>query len=128
MAREISPFLMFEGQAEEAMNFYVTLVRRQPDRAGHPLWRRHAGAGGHHRHRRFTLGGRQFLCSDSYVSHAFSFTPSISIFVECVSEAEIESSLCQADGRRAGADADRRLRFFKTLRLGERTGSGSPGN
>jgi predicted 3-demethylubiquinone-9 3-methyltransferase (glyoxalase superfamily) len=31
----------------------------------------------------FTLCGREFMCSDSPVKHAFSFTPSNSIFVEC---------------------------------------------
>ena len=92
MAHEISPFLMFEGQAEEAMNFYVTLFENSRIEritrysAGMP------GPEGTIVTASFTLGGRKFLCSDSYVNHAFGFTPSISIFVECASEAEIETS------------------------------------
>jgi predicted 3-demethylubiquinone-9 3-methyltransferase (glyoxalase superfamily) len=31
----------------------------------------------------FTLCGREFMCSDSYVKHGFTFTPSSSIFLEC---------------------------------------------
>ncbi|MDT4874148.1 3-demethylubiquinone-9 3-methyltransferase [compost metagenome] len=38
----------------------------------------------------FALAGREFMCSDSPVQHAFSFTPSSSIFVECESAEELE--------------------------------------
>ena len=36
------------------------------------------------------LSGREFMCIDSPIKHEFTFTPSISIFVECESDAEIE--------------------------------------
>jgi len=36
---------------------------------------------------KFSLAGREFLCIDSPIQHAFTFTPSISLFVECESEA-----------------------------------------
>jgi len=38
----------------------------------------------------FTLCGREFMCSDSPVKHAFSFTPSSSTFVEFDSAAELD--------------------------------------
>ena len=38
----------------------------------------------------FTLVGREFMCIDSLVKHAFTFTPSISLLVDCESEAELE--------------------------------------
>jgi predicted 3-demethylubiquinone-9 3-methyltransferase (glyoxalase superfamily) len=38
----------------------------------------------------FTLCGREFMCSDSSVKHAFSFTPSSSTFVDFDSAAELE--------------------------------------
>jgi predicted 3-demethylubiquinone-9 3-methyltransferase (glyoxalase superfamily) len=38
----------------------------------------------------FTLGGREFLCFNSPTKHDFSFTPSISLFVECESPAELD--------------------------------------
>ena len=39
---------------------------------------------------RFTLKGQDFLCIDSPVKHGFTFTPSVSFFVDCESEAEID--------------------------------------
>lgn len=38
----------------------------------------------------FSLNGQEFMCSDSFVKHDFSFTPSISIYVNCGSEEELE--------------------------------------
>ncbi|MNC27511.1 3-demethylubiquinone-9 3-methyltransferase [compost metagenome] len=31
------------------------------------------------------------MCIDSYVKHGFSFTPSISLYVNCASEAELDT-------------------------------------
>lgn len=89
MAKGFTPFLMFEGRAEEAMNFYVSLfpgseiVKVMRYEKGMP------GPEGTMMMAEFKLGGRSYFCSDSYVHHAFSFTPSISIFVDCVSEEEL---------------------------------------
>ena len=89
VATKIRPFLMFEGQAEEAMNFYVSLfpgseitelVRYAPGQAG---------PAGSIMKAAFTVGGQSIMCSDSFVHHDFTFTPSISFFVTCESEAEI---------------------------------------
>ncbi|HQR40351.1 MAG TPA: VOC family protein [Blastocatellia bacterium] len=88
MARTVTPFLMFEGVAEEAMTFYVSLFGNSGiesvDRygAGEP------GAEGSVRLARFTVSGQRLMCIDSPAKHAFGFTPSISMFVECESEAE----------------------------------------
>ena len=38
----------------------------------------------------FSLGGQSFMAIDSYVQHAFTFTPAISIYVNCESETEID--------------------------------------
>jgi predicted 3-demethylubiquinone-9 3-methyltransferase (glyoxalase superfamily) len=38
----------------------------------------------------FTLNGVRFQATDSPAVHAFDFTPSMSIFVECDSEAELD--------------------------------------
>ncbi len=48
-----------------------------------------AGPEGSIKTARFSLGGQQLLCSDSFVKHEFTFTPSISFFVTCDSEEEI---------------------------------------
>jgi predicted 3-demethylubiquinone-9 3-methyltransferase (glyoxalase superfamily) len=38
----------------------------------------------------FSLAGQRFMCIDSYVKHAFGFTPAVSLFVECDTEAELD--------------------------------------
>jgi len=79
----VTPFLMFEGKCAEALAFYVATVggeivamERRPD-------------GGVQRCA-FSLRGRGYIGFDSPVKHAFTFTPAISLFVECESEAEID--------------------------------------
>jgi predicted 3-demethylubiquinone-9 3-methyltransferase (glyoxalase superfamily) len=85
MADNVTTFLMFEGRAEEAMDFYVSLfpgaevLRRERDAASGRL-----GQGA------FLLNGREFRCFDSPVAHGFTFTPAMSIFVDCGDEAELE--------------------------------------
>lgn len=90
MARKVTPHLMFVGEAEEAMNFYVSLFagsevleieRYGPDEQGAEGKIKRAG---------FTLCGQDFICIDSPPVHDFTFTPSISIFVDCESEAELD--------------------------------------
>jgi predicted 3-demethylubiquinone-9 3-methyltransferase (glyoxalase superfamily) len=91
MARKVMTHLMFEGAAEEAMNFYVSLfpgseiLRVERYGPGEP------GAEGTVKVARFTLAGQEVLCIDSPIKHDFTFTPSMSLFVECESEAEIEA-------------------------------------
>lgn len=38
----------------------------------------------------FRLGDQEIVCTDSYVKHNFTFTPSFSFFVECESDQDIE--------------------------------------
>jgi predicted 3-demethylubiquinone-9 3-methyltransferase (glyoxalase superfamily) len=92
MARKMTPFLMFEGAAEEAMRFYVTLfpdseIRRLDRYApGEP------GPQGNVKRGELIVAGQELICFDSPVQHAFTFTPSVSLFVECESEAELEAA------------------------------------
>ena len=91
MARKVSTHLMFEGVAEEAMNFYVSLfggseiIKVERYGPGEP------GAEGTVKIATFTLSGREFICIDSPIKHDFTFTPSISLFVDCENEAELEA-------------------------------------
>lgn len=41
------------------------------------------------------MGGHRLACIDSPVKHAFTFTPAISIFVECEEEAELVEAFTQ---------------------------------
>ena len=91
MAQSVLPFLMFEGKAEEAMSFYVSLFKNaevtdiQRYGPGGP------GKEGSVLKALFTLDGQSFMCIDSPAKHAFTFTPSFSIFVTCETEAEIDA-------------------------------------
>jgi|SRR5690242_16604171 predicted 3-demethylubiquinone-9 3-methyltransferase (glyoxalase superfamily) len=90
MTQKITTFLMFEGKAEEAMNFYTSLF---PDSSIVNITRygkEGPGPEGSVVHAVFSLGGQHFMCIDSHVKHQFTFTPSISLFVECGDEEEIE--------------------------------------
>ena len=86
----LAPFLMFEGQAEEAATLYVSLI---PDSAILALERWRAGEPGTEgrvKLARLKLGDLEVKCSDSPVAHKFTFTPSMSMFLQCRSEAEFE--------------------------------------
>ena len=83
--------LMFEGNAEEAMNFYVSLF---PDSDVLTAVRYEEGdSKGKLQIGAFTLAGREFICIDSPIPHDFRFTPSVSIFVDFDSLAELERVL-----------------------------------
>jgi predicted 3-demethylubiquinone-9 3-methyltransferase (glyoxalase superfamily) len=85
----VTPFLMFQGSAEKAMNFYVSLfadgsiidiVRYGPNGPG---------AEGSVMKASFSIAGQTVICIDSAMKHDFSFTPSFSLFVTCETEAQI---------------------------------------
>jgi predicted 3-demethylubiquinone-9 3-methyltransferase (glyoxalase superfamily) len=86
---KIRPALMFEGQAEEAMNFYVSLFGDSAITETVRYGAGQAGAEGSIMKAEFTIGGQSVLCLDSAVQHAFTFTPAISFSVSCESDEEI---------------------------------------
>jgi predicted 3-demethylubiquinone-9 3-methyltransferase (glyoxalase superfamily) len=81
---------MFEGAAEEAATFYVSLFNAASITRIERYGPEGPGAEGKVKGMTFTLAGRDYLCFDSPVHHAFTFTASISIFVECEDAAEFE--------------------------------------
>jgi predicted 3-demethylubiquinone-9 3-methyltransferase (glyoxalase superfamily) len=89
MSVAVTPFLMFEGRAEEAMQLYTSLF---PDGRILELVRRPSPgheAEGPVLRARFTIAGQVILCSDSHVHHAFTFTPASSLFVDFDTEDEL---------------------------------------
>lgn len=89
MTQRVRPFLMFEGKAEEAMRFYASLF---PDAeiSGVEHWKPgEPGVEGAFKIGRITFGGQTLVCFNSPSPHAFTFTPSISLYVDCKSEEEI---------------------------------------
>ena len=88
--QKITNQLMFEGQANAAMNFYVSLF---PDSAINAVTYYAAGEPGVEgtvKHATFTLAGYEYTCIDSHVKHGFSFTPAMSLCINCVSAGEAE--------------------------------------
>ena len=102
--QKITTFLMFEGQAEAAMNFYTSLFEKSSILNLARYGPNEAGAEGTVQHATFTLNGQVFMCMDSYVKHEFTFTPSMSLFIICQTEAEIDRLYRAAIAGRAGHD------------------------
>jgi len=89
MQTTVRPFLMFQGNAEEAMKFYVSLFADGKINTVQRYGEGEAGAAGTVVLAHFEIGGQTILCIDSPVKHAFTFTPSVSLFIECESEEQI---------------------------------------
>jgi predicted 3-demethylubiquinone-9 3-methyltransferase (glyoxalase superfamily) len=88
--QKITTFLMFEGDAEKAMDFYLSLFEDASVVDVSRYGAEGPGPEGSVQHATFTLAGQQFMCIDSYVKHGFTFTPAISLYVQCESAAELE--------------------------------------
>jgi len=89
-SKKITTFLMFEGNAEEAMNFYISLFADAEVVNITRYGAESAGTEGSVQHATFSLAGEQFMCIDSPAKHGFTFTPAISLFVQCETEAELD--------------------------------------
>lgn len=92
MKAQIKTFLMFEGTAEDAMNFYVSLFEDARITSIIRYGPGEAGGEGTVMKAVFELAGREFMCIDSPVKHAFTFTPSISLFVDFESGAQLSET------------------------------------
>jgi predicted 3-demethylubiquinone-9 3-methyltransferase (glyoxalase superfamily) len=90
MPQKITTFLMFEGVAEEAMTFYLSLFDDAEMLAITRYGPGEAGTEGSVMHATFRLADQEYMAIDSAVHHAFTFTPSVSLYVQCETEAEIE--------------------------------------
>lgn len=89
LKQKITTFLMFEGNAEEAMNLYTSLFDQSEIINISRYDANGPGKEGTVMHATFTLNGQEFMCIDSYVKHEFTFTPSMSLYVNCDTEEEI---------------------------------------
>lgn len=89
---KVTPFLMFqEGNAEEAMNFYTSLIEDSEITNIVRYGANGPGEEGTVMHATFTLKGQEFMCIDSNIKHQFTFTPSFSIYLTCSTEEEIDT-------------------------------------
>jgi predicted 3-demethylubiquinone-9 3-methyltransferase (glyoxalase superfamily) len=86
----VTPFLMFEGSAEKAMNLYVSTIPNSKIIEIKRFGAEGPGPEGSVILAHFSLSGQSIFCSDSFVHHAFTFTPSTSLFITCASDEEFE--------------------------------------
>ncbi len=89
--QKITTFLMFGGQAEEAIEFYTSLFDGSEILSIHRYGPEGPGAEGSVAYAAFSLNGQVFQAIDSSVEHDFTFTPSMSLYVTCESEEEIDT-------------------------------------
>jgi predicted 3-demethylubiquinone-9 3-methyltransferase (glyoxalase superfamily) len=87
--QQIVTFLMFTGNAGEAIHFYTSLFPNSGIISMERYGPEGPGEEGTVIHARFYLNGQEFMAIDSAGEHGFSFTPSISLYVNCGSEEEI---------------------------------------
>ena len=86
--QKITPFLWFNDNAEEAMNYYVSIFKNS--KVGRVTRYGDAGPGpkGQVMSCTFTLEGQEFMALNG--GPQFSFTPAISLFVSCETQAEVD--------------------------------------
>ncbi|ANY70279.1 hypothetical protein BBD42_30125 [Paenibacillus sp. BIHB 4019] len=91
MEQKVFAFLMFSGQADEAMKLYVSAFEDAGIVSAKYYPQSEPGAKPKVLHAIFSIKGQQVMCIDNQLSdsHPHAFTPALSLFVNCDSEAEI---------------------------------------
>ncbi|HYG77069.1 MAG TPA: VOC family protein [Planctomycetota bacterium] len=89
--QKITTFLMFEGKAEEAMKFYMSLFKDSKIVSMSKYGKEGPGPEGTVMHAIFTLDGQEFMAIDSPAKHGFTFTASMSLYVNCATKDEIDT-------------------------------------
>jgi len=85
---KITPFLWFDGQAEEAMNFYIAVFRNSKIVSKTRYGEEGPGPKGTVMAGTFELEGQQFIALNG--GPQFTFSPAISFFVNCETQEEID--------------------------------------
>jgi predicted 3-demethylubiquinone-9 3-methyltransferase (glyoxalase superfamily) len=86
--QKITPFLWFNDNLEEAMNFYVSIFKNSKIVSVSRYGEAGPGSKGKVMGATFELDGQQFLALNG--GPQFSFTPAISMFVNCEMQQEID--------------------------------------
>ena len=86
--KKITPFLWFDGKAEEAMNFYVSIFKNS--KIGSVTRYGEAGPGpkGTVMSATFQLDGQDFFALNG--GPHFTFSPAVSFFVNCETQQEVD--------------------------------------
>ena len=88
--QKLTTFFMFEGKAEQAINFYISVFKNSRIVAISRYGENEAGIKDTVKHATFILNGQEFMAIDSSVKHGFTFSPATSIFVNCETRDEID--------------------------------------
>ena len=95
----ITPFLMFIGKAEAAIEFYKTVFPNLEIESMVKYGAGQQGKEGTVKLATFVVAGQRVKCIDSPPVHDFDFTPSFSFFVECESEEQLKERFAKlSDG------------------------------
>lgn len=89
--KSMTPFLMFEGRAEEAMNYYMEIFEDAEIRYVNKYGEESPEMEGKIMQAIIRIHDQLLMMMDSNVPHEFTFTPSMSFFIECRSMMEIEN-------------------------------------
>ena len=84
--QKISPFLWFDGKAEEAMNFYTSIFKNS--KRGNVTRYGEAGPGPKGSVMSATSSSQEFMALNG--GTMFTFSPAISFFVKCETQAEVD--------------------------------------
>lgn len=87
---KIRPSLIFGGNAEEAMTFYVSLFPNSQIVELKRYGAEDPGVTGQVSHGEISLSGEELFCSDSLTGHGYGFTPTMSFLIACESAEEIK--------------------------------------
>src|SRR5437879_11266955 len=87
--QKIVPFLWFDGTAEEAMNFYVSVFKRSKVVRVSRYGDAGPGPKGSVMSCTFQLEGQDFYALNG--GPQFKFTPAISLFVNCETQPEVDA-------------------------------------
>jgi predicted 3-demethylubiquinone-9 3-methyltransferase (glyoxalase superfamily) len=85
---KITPFLTFNDQAEEAVNFYVSIFKNSKILGTNRYAEGGPMPGGTLMSASFVLDGREYMALNG--GQQFTFTDGFSLFVECETQAEVD--------------------------------------
>ena len=86
--QKITPFLWFDGKAEEATNFYVSIFKNSKITRVSRFGEGGPAPKGTVMSTSFQLEGQDFIALNG--GPQFTFTPAISLFVNCETQAEVD--------------------------------------
>jgi predicted 3-demethylubiquinone-9 3-methyltransferase (glyoxalase superfamily) len=95
MVRDVATHLMFTGDASAALELYAAVFAEfRVERVEH-YGVGEAGPPGSVRRADVVFGRHRIIAIDSPVKHAFTFTPAMSLFVDCDSAATLDAAFTQ---------------------------------